>query len=102
MFLIAVYIIVNHNLFIEVLLGQNDFISHREEFINKGTGFRSEVIQLFINSSQHAESLHKRLILPIVIMLILDGFIIRKKYMREKQIYITAVGIFMLVKFVQL
>lgn len=96
LFLLGIYVVTNYSLFVEVFIGNNQFISHREEFVNYSMPFWESARDMFLNSSQHAESFHKELILPICIMLVIDGFIIRKKSLQEKRIYYAAVLIFVL------
>ncbi len=88
--LTAVYVIVNKNLFLELLLGNSSYISHREELVNYGMPFWNTTKQVFLESAQHAPSLHKYLILPIVALLILGGIGFREKDKGEKIIYVAA------------
>lgn len=92
--LMGIYIGVNHNLFLELLLGQSNYVSHREELVNTGFPFWKTVVDVFLNSSQHAVSLHKYLILPIIILLILGGVRYRKLEEVGRRSYLAAMGIF--------
>ena len=94
LFLLGVYVVVNYNMFVEVFWGSGEFISHREEFIGFGVAMEDSIKNLFLNSSQHAESLHKNLILPIVFLLVIGGFNLRKKAVEEKKLYCGAVLLF--------
>lgn len=91
--LAAVYVIVNHSLFTELLLGDSSYVSHREELVNGGMEFWSSAKDLFLESGQHATSLHKNLILPICIMLVIEGAFIKRKPAKEKRIYGAAVAV---------
>ena len=76
--LMGTYIGVNHSLFGELLLGGSGYTSHREELVNYTMPFWETVADVFLNSAQHAPSLHHGLILPVGLALIL-GLVFRKK-----------------------
>ena len=76
--LTGIYIAVNHSLFSELLLGKSDYVSHREELVNQGAPFWQSVREMFLVSSLHTPSLHEKLILPIIVMLVL-GWVFRKR-----------------------
>ncbi len=80
--LTGIYIAVNHSLFGELLLGKSGYTSHREELVNYAMPFWKTVADVFCNSAQHAPSLHRWLILPVCLSLIL-GLIFRKKLGEE-------------------
>ena len=92
--LTGTYVAVNHNLFLELLLGQSSYVSHREELVNGGYPFLETVRDVFLNSSQHAVSLHKYLILPILVLLLIEGIRYGKLEQQEKIRFRAAVGIF--------
>lgn len=71
--LTGVYLIVNHRLFTELLLGKSSYASHRDELVNAPMAFWSTVKDVFLHSAQHAETLHDHLILPIVLLLFGEG-----------------------------
>ncbi len=75
--LLLIYIILNRNLLQEFLLGNAGYVSHREEMMKYGIDFWESAKDCFLNSSQHAPSLHKYLIIPIILLLAL-GFFQRK------------------------
>lgn len=73
--LLFVYIIVNFSLFSELILGNGSYVSHREEMVIAGNSdFRACVKDIFLNSGQHAPSLHQKLILPICAVLVFYAF----------------------------
>lgn len=76
--LLAIYIMVNYRLFAELLLGRSSYASHREELVNAAMPFWETVWAVFCNSAQHAESLHKYLIIPIAVMLLTGGALYRR------------------------
>lgn len=78
LWLMGIYIAVNHSLFGELLLGRSNYVSHREELVNYAMPFWNTVQDVFFNSAQHAVSLHHRLILPICVTLVL-GVVLREK-----------------------
>lgn len=77
--LLLVYVAVNFSLFSELLLGNGGYVSHREEMVVAGNSdFWACVEDVFLNSAQHAPSLHQKLIWPIVFVIIFYGFRFRK------------------------
>lgn len=78
LWLTGIYIAVNHSLFGELLLGKSGYTSHREELVNYTMPFWKTVADVFCNSAQHAPSLHRWLILPVGLSLIL-GLLLRKR-----------------------
>lgn len=87
--LFAIYVLVNRTLIREILFGTGSYISHREEMVSSATPFFETFWNVFQNSAQHAPSLHKYLILPIVLFLILGAFC--KKEETDRNIYKAAV-----------
>ena len=87
--LLAVYVIVNWSLILEILIGDSSYISHREEMVSSAMPFFDTFWSLFRNSAQHAPSLHKYLILPIIVFLLLGAFC--KKEETDGMIYKAAV-----------
>lgn len=92
--LLITYVIVNHSLILEILFGNSSYISHREEMVSASTPFLETFWSVFRNSAQHAPSLHKYLILPIIVFLILGAFC--KKEETDRKIYKAAVWNFLL------
>lgn len=87
--LFAIYVLVNRALIREILFGTGSYISHREEMVSSATPFFETFWNVFQNSAQHAPSLHKYLILPIVLFLILGAFC--KKEETDRILYKAAV-----------
>ena len=87
--LFAIYVLVNRALIREILFGTGSYISHREEMVSSATPFFETFWNVFQNSAQHAPSLHKYLILPIVLFLILGAFC--KKGETDRILYKAAV-----------
>ena len=83
--LLLTYVIVNRALILEILLGSGSYVSHREEMVSTATPFLQTFREVFSGSAQHAPSMHKYLILPIVVFLILGAFCPKEK--TEKRIY---------------
>lgn len=92
--LLITYVIVNRSLILEILFGNSSYISHREEMVSASTPFLETFWSVFRNSAQHAPSLHKYLILPIIVFLILGAFC--KKEETDRKIYKAAVWNFLL------
>lgn len=72
--LLATYVLVNRTLICEILFGTGSYVSHREEMVSSAMSFWETFLSVFQNSAQHAPSLHKYLILPIILFLILGAF----------------------------
>lgn len=89
--LTGIYVIVNRNLFLELIFGGGSYVSHREELVNSAQPFWDTVKNVFLSSAQHADSLHKYLIAPIVFALILGAAFYRKMEKMRRQRYIAAV-----------
>ena len=92
--LFVIYVLVNRALIREILFGTGSYVSHREEMVSSAMPFWETFLSVFQNSAQHAPSLHKYLILPIVLFLILGAFC--KKDVTDKKIYRIAVANFLL------
>lgn len=96
LWLLGIYIAVNYRLFAELLFGQSSYVSHREELVNDTLPFWNTVREVFWNSAQHADSLHKYLIVPILVLLAAEGALYRKLEKTEKKRYLTALAGFAL------
>ena len=90
--LAAVYVWVNRGLFWELFLGQSGYVSHREEMVTYALPFWQTVWDVFTSSAQHAPSLHRYLILPIVILLFLGAAFYGKLDRKSRRQFILAVG----------
>lgn len=90
LWLLGTYMVVNYRLFVELLLGRSSYASHRGELVNGALPFWNTVWNVFADSAQHAESLHKYLIVPICLILVVGGIRYRKLEKCEKQRYLTA------------
>lgn len=92
LFLTGIYVVVNKDLFLELFIGQSSYISHREELVNYGSPFWETVKGVFFNSAQHAESLHKYLILPILVLLVIEAIGYGRKSKEERKHFLMAMG----------
>lgn len=90
--LLVTYLAVNHSLFTELLLGKSSYVSHREELVNGSMPFAATVKDVFLNSAQHAESLHKLLILPILGLLLWGAYLYRRFDRESRCLYRAAVA----------
>lgn len=91
-FLAGIYVLVNKDLFAELLIGKGDYVSHRTELVNQGVPFWESVGTLLTESGQHATSLHQYLILPIVVLLLWEGIRCGRKDKEECQRFWIALG----------
>ena len=89
LWLTGIYIGVNHSLFSELLLGKGSYVSHREELVNYALPFWKTVKGVFLESAQHAPSLHGRLILPIFLLLVL-GLVCRRNWGSKRRRRLSA------------
>ena len=86
--LTGIYLVVNRSLFLELVLGSAGYVSHREELVNEAAPFWSTVREVFINSAQHADSLHRYLILPILLMAAAGAAVYKKADNEWKKRYL--------------
>ena len=85
-------VLVNRSLFYELIFGGGSYVSHREELVNMAMPFWEAVKGLFLNSAQHADSLHGYLILPTFAALILGVVFYRRLDQKRKKRCIAAVA----------
>ncbi|MBD5551381.1 MAG: hypothetical protein HDQ96_09405 [Lachnospiraceae bacterium] len=76
--LMLIYVTVNRDLFFELIFRSGSYVSHRKELVNGALPFWDTAKNLFFNSAQHADSLHKYLIFPVFAALILRVFFYRQ------------------------
>lgn len=88
--LLVTYLGVNYRLFLERVPGQSGFVSHREEQVNAASPFWNTAWDMFRNGGEHAQSLHKYLLLLILIMLVLGAVLYRRMEKPEKRRYLAA------------
>lgn len=91
--LLGGYVAVNYSLFEELFFGQGSYASHREEMVTYAQPFWDTVWNVFLSSSQHALSLHRHLILPIVVILIVCGFWLKRMEKGTRFCYFAALGL---------
>lgn len=90
--LLGIYVVENHSLFAEILLGQGDYVSHREEMVNYATPFWDTAKEMFLHSGQHAPTWHEKLILPIAALLVAEGICWKRLSEANRRRYLGAVG----------
>lgn len=90
----AVYVLANLELFLEQLFGDGSYVGHRTEMVSGSSEFGTAVRELFLHSGQHAPSLHEKLILPLLVLLLLEAWSVRKRDRKEKQLYAAALAVF--------
>lgn len=90
--LTGIYVFVNRRLFLELIFGGSDYVSHREELVNWAQPFWKTVMDTFLTGNElHANSLHRYLILPILIALVLGGCSYHRMDQKRRKRYIAAV-----------
>lgn len=94
--LLGVYVVVNRNLFVDLLFSRSSYASHREELVNYAQPFWETVKSVFLRSAQHAASYHQYLILPIVLILVVAGFCFKRFSPESRSRYWMALGGFAL------
>ncbi|MGN0413293.1 MAG: DUF6044 family protein [Lachnospiraceae bacterium] len=92
--LLVAYVLVNLSLFRELILGNGGYVSHREEMIVAGGDFWNSAKEVFLHSAQHAPSLHEKLILPILLVILIYGLLWKRLDRACRNIYIWLVTIF--------
>ena len=90
--LISLYIVQNRDLFWELFLGQGTYVSHRVEMVNYPMDFWGAVKEVFFFGAQHAPSLHRYLILPVVVLLLAEGLCWRKLEAGDRRRFLAAAG----------
>lgn len=89
--LLAIYVAVNHRLFLELLLGQGSYVSHREEQLNAAAPFWETAWHMFRDGvALHAQSCHTLLILPILAVLLAGAVWYRRMDKKIQRRYIAA------------
>lgn len=88
--LLLTYLAVNYRLFLERMPGNSGFVSHREEQVNAASPFWNTAWDMFYNGGEHAQSLHKYLLLPILLMLAAGAVLYRRMAKEERQRYLAA------------
>ena len=79
--LFLVYCIVNFDMFLQLIVGTGDFVSHREELVNNTLGIDTwgTIKTFFMESSQHVPTCQKYMMLPIALITVVQG--IRYKHL---------------------
>lgn len=100
-YLIFIYVLVNFELIKELILGKEGYISHRVEFLNVPRDFLLSLKNL-LSGDQHSETYHVYLIIPIILMLILGGFLFKRLLPYKKGIYYSALIGFAVLLFIDI
>jgi len=67
--MIILYVLINIDLFKEMLFGLDSYVSHREEFVRRPTPFGQSFMNVFMGDGEHAFAGNKYLIIPVVAIL---------------------------------
>jgi len=89
--LFLTYCVTNAQLIGEILLGNSEYVSHREEMVNASLSFWDAVQDMFWNGQFHATSYHQLMVGPILVMLAIGGMLYRKLNVAAKKYYRGAV-----------
>lgn len=79
--LTAIYCIVNYQMFLQLILGASDYISHRQEIVNNTEGidvWRNIKNMFLYGEQQYAPDFHFYFLLPAALVTIVQGFRYRK------------------------
>ncbi len=90
--LLCIYLAVNWSLFVQLLVGEAEYVSHREELVNYGQPFWETVKEVFLNSAQHAPSYHKYMLIPLCVLLLWNGICYRRMDREKKRQFLQAVA----------
>jgi len=96
-FLTGLYSIVNYRLFYDLLSGSGSYVSHREELVNYASPVWQNIKNVLLESAQHAPTFHKYLILPVILLLVIEGFRFKKLSRELQRSYLLAVGMGILI-----
>lgn len=82
--LFIVYCAVNFNMFLQLIVGTGDFVSHREEMYNNTDNINvwNNIKGCFLAAGQHVETCQRYMMLPMLLITLLQG--IRFKKLSEK------------------
>lgn len=64
--LVGTYFILNFDLVLQLIIKKNEYLSHREEFVNAGVSFKDALITVFGGNILHASVPIESLIFPIL------------------------------------
>lgn len=73
--LLGIYCVVNFAMFMQLIVGTGDFVSHREELVNNTAGIQTWTVirDYFTSSGQHVPTCQKYMMLPMGAITILQG-----------------------------
>lgn len=91
--LLITYVLVNRNLILDFLINDN-YISHREEYISIGSDFYINAKYCFLYGEQHAYSYNIYLVLPIFVLIVLALCMSKNKNKKERNILFASIIIF--------
>lgn len=94
--LLGVYVVENYSLFVELLFGQGNYVSHRVEMVTYAMPFWKTVWDVFVFSGEFAPSMHRYLILPLAVILVIGACLFKRMDRETRLRYLAAVGGYLL------
>lgn len=87
--LFVIYCAVNFNMFLQLIVGTGDFVSHREEILNNTENIHtwSNMKAFFLSGGQHVETCQQYMMLPMLLITVLQGIRYRKLSQKGKNLY---------------
>lgn len=87
--LFVIYCVVNFNMFLQLILGTGDFVSHREEILNNTENIRTwdNIKAYFLSGGQHVETCQQYMMLPMLLITVLQGIRYKKLSEKGKSLY---------------
>ena len=87
--LFIVYCAVNFNMFLQLIVGTGDFVSHREEILNNTENIHiwDNIKAYFLSGGQHVETCQQYMMLPMLLITVLQGIRYKKLSEKGKSLY---------------
>lgn len=78
--LTTVYCIVNYDMFLQLIVGTGDFVSHREELVNNTVSINTwkNIVGVFLGGGDHVATCHLYFIIPMAIITLIQGIRYKK------------------------
>lgn len=83
------YCVVNFDMFLQLIVGAGDFVSHREELVNNTEGINlwDNIVSYFMTGGQHVETCQQYMMLPLLVITVLGGVLYKKLSEKGKRLW---------------
>lgn len=87
--LFIVYCVLNFNMFWQLIVGAEGFVSHREEILNNTENIHTwnNIKAYFLSGGQHVETCQQYMMFPMLLITVLQGIRYRKLTEKGKSLY---------------